>query len=1537
MALYGVDPTDDDQSDFDAQYNVNQARTLPVTSDTATRVGQIYRQAPYIPANVILGLAKAGASPAAVDTVSRLAATQAAKDLNPTKKEKKSWFQRNIADKAKTVTRWAFAGLNFVPEVTQNVASQVFNPNNPAGFDGWFASTSLGTLMLDDERAGSGFFLGGEAAENQAARARRVRGTINGNAWTIGRGAASRLYAPGSKPYAILSGFVDASVNVLADPTLYGGKVLQTQKAARNAIPSLDNSEVLAVARKMGRAEAGLESTEVTMFNQSKFGQWVNTNRRAQRLVRRIGEIAADDTVDVNTRQLRVLEAFDYKMDPALARMFAEAGDETQVKALLGEASAKLAGGRDVLLPSDVRDIKLSRAMNEFLDTATERVPFARSIRNSRWLSQTPKGEVVINGTGLDKAEGVKSYTNYLRGIGYADDTEVFQRFVPKIVQAFSEADPVQGRVLLQNLFDEVFEEAVVAAQGDRGVARKAVNVAREKMAKARQYNIDDAGFPDDGGMMKMLLDEDFEQVLLDAGVSPDKIDDVRLVGPGLLSELADDVQILPDFRQMRRTFSNTFVARALKKKPVEQSAAIVEFVQQEVWKPLTLATGGYIMRNMFDAQVRIAVGGLSGFLRHPFDYLQWVMGRKGFGDILGSEFDTAVAQLTGKWDGTMADFAEAVTFQTYRHLEDTELAKERALTNGNFYQVRRASDPTTHTNGYVDNLGLLAAGRDPLPGIYARLASLPEADRRGALVEFLQSPSGKTTKDRLEKYFRNGLRIDVDGQRLTIPIDPDKVDEAMFQWVDRLVTTRVNTITRGDADLNIVVGSRRVPVMTTTDDGVRTVAPREVVDTNYLPGEPQLGDVVEIDSGEGVVTRIFSEETGDVDPFTGAPLGTRTMVEVQPVYAKDAFEGGLGSPELRQLIDMKGSMTDADGNSLLAEVVKVAGRGQVEDPKLGEKVLGIKNEATDWFFNRLYGTASRKLESSPVFRQFYYREVGDNVDLLAPVEAQRLLDDVGERAAEAGLTLQKYMGGDDIVAKLREQAANAAATADGTVEQLDEYAKMVSLYRTKKLLYNATERNNLEDILRVVVPFGSAWKEVLGTYIGLAIEDPTRIRKAQLVFNGGVNFDPDGDGQGFFYRDPTTGEYSFNFPLSGELTELLTGLETPLQAPVKRLSIGLGVIPSIGPVAQIAASKLIPDTPAFDGIVSVLMPYGRVSGLTITPTWLTRLQQAISANPGATETIYANTYIETMRALAASGEYDLSNPDEQNKLYSDARGKARTIAMLRTLGQFLGPTSPSAEFVIPTDQGDVYGSMLVKEFQRLQSENYDTSVQRFIEIYGDNAMIYLSNKTESQVGGLEATEQFGEWERDNGTLLDQYKRTAGFMAPGGDDFSFEVWSRQMRAGKRRRLTDREVLESAQDRMAAAQYRELRNKLPANPSDAQKAWLRNWRVELNRRYPGFPVNAEFNPGEFPNTILELEQLVQEPSLQDNDVARATAEYLDARKKAFERAAGLGLKTLDSQKATPLREWLADYGRYLSSTTPEFARLWDRVLSGEVEQ
>jgi hypothetical protein len=1557
---YGVLPEKADEEvildQLTAKNNVRQQSAATATPQLAARVGEIYRANPWMKPGEILALAKAGASDQLVNAASTQSGKQLPTRLEPNPPRNKGWFERTFYDPLKAAARYSFATLNLAPELVQNVSSQLLNKDNPEGFDGWFKSTSLGTMLAASKgeidpatgqpiSAGEGFFLGGTAFEKQAERARRVRGSINGNAWTLGRGAADVFFAPGTKSYSILSGFVDASVAIFADPTLYGGKALAAARAGKAAIPALQSADEIAAFAKVAqageRSAAGLSQAETVAWNGSKFRNWFETNGKAQRLTSVLVE--KDDAYDIFSN------VFKGKIDIASANRLAKAKTSDEILAIVGEQANRMDAELSGIFPTDIREIVKAR----------ERIPGYNNFRNSELLTKMPD-MVIRTGSSADSVKAVNSYGNYLKSIGLDLTDGEGKAFMQEAMDVF--ADPnASGAGRVNELFEKVVKKTVseemqagigglVKADADSIADELFKRVAKVK-DEMRLYLIGEAGNLDDFGVMQSLIDSGL--LVLGDDINPATIANLRLAGPGSLAELADKIQVLPDIRAVRRLTANPFVRRAISKKakfadapseaallrgvPIDEAPrelirgggesraaiAIADYLQNEIWKPLALMTGGYIFRNMFDAQIRMAAVGKTGFFNHPIRYMQMVFGKglpeKFLGRALGDEDYSAIV---GKWDEYTSTFEESLSFGLRRNIDDPSDVYQRGIRNGTMIAVEKVRNKPQYLKGLYEELRRLS-----LDQINNAVAKGIGTDEMVTWLRNQDDPKAVEALDRLKRYLEGGLEaMDVGtGRMQTVRVSNGNVtDEILSRWIDKLGNPRIQATTGGDETIRFAVAHRRLPLAAS-----ETIDPRNLKDTDFVAGTLRRGIGSEVTLGiengkeiRGVVTAVNSD----------------TSWTVRRLSDNDVWDTAVGQKELRDYI---ASVYDTPGNTLPRWTKYSQEIGTVEAPGVTAKqqeTLRLWNRGVNFFFDNAYGNLSRKFERSPVYRQFYYEQFVENADLLTREQATLFKNSIAGRAKSLDTTPEVMLGGkkqyDTLIKKLD------SANGTGTVKQLEDYAGLRALDSTKETLFNATERNNLEDILRIIVPFGPAWREIITTYSKFLYEDPTKIRRAQLVYNGATNFDPDADGQGFFYKDPITGQNTFNIPFSGDLAKLLTGVNAPLQAPVKGLSMGLQVIPAIGPVAQMAASELIPDTPSTDAIVEILLPYGRKTPGTLVPGWATKAYSAFRDNPGKTESIYANTYTETVRALSSSGEYELNDPAEKEQLLNDAKWRARVLTGFRALSQFLGPTAGTPEAIIGTDQGDIYASYLLKAFQDLQTENYDTAVKRFLEIYGDDALLYVSSKTQAVQPGIAATEQFGDWERKNGSLIEAFPLTSAYFAPGGDDFSFSVWDRQIRTGTRKRLTAAEMIDLAQFRVGNAIYRDLKRQAGKYPPTEVKDWLRRQRQKISEQLPGFPAQPVFTIGEFDRSIEEMKRAVDDSRLADNEIAGAAKEYLGYRDKAIAQYVAAGGKEggfATSKSATELRQWLFNIGTALSEAVPDFQRVWDRELASEVDE
>jgi hypothetical protein len=353
------------------------------------------------------------------------------------------------------------------------------------------------------------------------------------------------------------------------------------------------------------------------------------------------------------------------------------------------------------------------------------------------------------------------------------------------------------------------------------------------------------------------------------------------------------------------------------------------------------------------------------------------------------------------------------------------------------------------------------------------------------------------------------------------------------------------------------------------------------------------------------------------------------------------------------------------------------------------------------------------------------------------------------------------------------------------------------------------------------------------------------------------------------------------------------------------------------------------------------LLPYGRkgIGAVAPLPPYATKLAAAFTANEDDLTGIYANTYIETLRALSATGDYDMSSKDEILQLQKDAKFKARILTGFRAISQFAGPTAGTTEFKIGTEAGDQFVSALIKEFYDMQADpaiGYDKALPQFLAKYGDEVALYVASKSRSTVEGLEATSEFREWESKNKDLIAVYPEVARYLAPTGSEFNFAVYDRQLRAGERVKLTDNQIIELAQIRIGSANFRHAREMVGPYPDANAKDMLKQYRTYLSKKYPGFPAVAEFQVGKYYNDIIDLKQLVFDKRVQPDGTVDSIKQYLSAREQAI-AASGVSEQGFRSAKsAEGLRDQLASIGLALSQREPNFARIYDRLLASEVE-
>jgi hypothetical protein len=1654
--------------------------TPSLTLEQVAKLQEIKTRAGWIAPQHQVALAKGNATTQAIDAVATMTAKQMI-DMQGSQEEEGNWFAENVFNPVKATARWGFAGLNFVPEFVQGGLAQWGKPGDTMFQDGWFAQTSIGSMLkasqgkIIDPRTGQrvdngeGWFTAEGVLDYQGKKAREYRGTINGSAWTVGRAAANLVFKEKSLPYNILSGVLDAAVTLKMDPT---GPVTKGIKAATKGgltvkgvdviqsskVPLLSASE-LAPLRAALESESGLvKGLGEISLDGTKWDTFTRTNSRMRRLIDRVAE-------ETSARVIAE-DIFDHKLPNEVVAALADASDPEDVRKILASGWGIGKGA----LPDDIRLIQGNFLTSRIGELVVQRMPLIDGVRKSRYFTKMADAKIVVSGDVNDNRNAIKTIISYLRTAGV--DQETIDTIADSAIRSFT---PNASDVARKKTMD-MFHSTMKAVMKQDGITDEAIEElyarTNDGVETIRRYMQNRFGESFDGQYSSYLLnknrdflpEEEIETLLSELGVTNPK--GLAIVSPTELVEMLDRVQVLPSLRDVRRiTRSKLFrevlsdkelfgklpitakrqkrlvtvikdqkefdrlgaeVARlrkipskttdvkneiedllrqqaALKVKEYrrivtpQQNAAvnILDYMQNQLWKPLALATGGYVVRNSLDAQVRMAFSELPSVFTHPFEYMNLVLGtskRMSLKLENLAKVGTTVDPKTLSKLGSQIDELKAITSPTPRQIERLkklerkfkelmslgdqaidealqDLADELSFRRGRQGLGGVEIDDHMERTGSFEN-----ASRGEVNGLERHTDAVSQNGyrtfndpfRKVAVQTFVEyGGDSQTAREQAARRIVNIIRKNKKLQNevddlhqygfyivnpetgaisKTPPIDIRALSEedqiaAYYQYAMRISVENGQLLTGGLSEIQFMYAFNRVPKY--VDGKIVPRIERTISELTLAEGDQfRVGAIVQLEGDEiGVITKI-SDDLGDVliDPLDGSIVDF-SRATIQPVEAVDAFGRGEGSAAARRIIKNQPLYDEATKVGLPPVLKRELMESASSDQSKLASFQDSYDKSVDWFFNSVVNTITTKLERNPVFRQYYYEEVGKLIDRLDPAEAKKFLDSVEKKAKALNISPEEYLGDKEI---LRKMEASTETAGDVTIEELDDYAKYVAVNNMKELLYDASSRSNLQDALRIIMPFAPAWKEVLGTYAGFLKKNPIgSARSFQRVYTGIANADPDNDGRGFFYHDPTTNELMFTFPGSGTLAKALTGLDATLEAPVSRLSQGIQVIPALGPVGQIAASKILQNTPDTNFLNELFLPYGSkgITALSPLPGYLEKFSSAIIANEDDLNSIFANTYIETLRALSASGDYDLDSREDVKQLESDAKFKARILTAFRAFSQFAGPSAGTTEFKVETKQGDVFVSSLVKEFYDMQADpqiGYDKALPLFLETYGDEMALYVSSKSRANAEGLEATEEFGRWADDNEQLIEDYPEVARYFAPAGSDFSFTVYDRQLKAGERVKLTDDQLIELAQQRIGSAKFRQAREQVGPYPSASAKDLLKRYRTFLSKKYPGFPEFAEFEVGKFYNDVVDLKKIVRDDRVADTGMGKAVTEYLLARDQAIAASGSTEQGFRQAKSAARLRDGLAALGLALSKQEPNFARIFDRLLASEVE-
>ena len=455
---------------------------------------------------------------------------------------------------------------------------------------------------------GDGFFVDPDSAVARERRRREAeRGKVGRHNITLGRFLANQVTEPDTQPFRVLSGVVDAGVQ-LADPTAWAATKLGEVRLARDLFSPEATDEAVGLIAGLRH---GIDGPRVS--------SWLNSDKG----------IDAINALTNEPSAARIWIAMNRQVDPRVAAKFAKASTPEETRSILESIL-----GTTIRKRSEIEATVSNLTQDPFLSTINRLNPRTSQSRMLRWM---PTAQ-------LDTTDPRQFATQLERHMINAKVPEPVQ------LEILDEIAHSTGR-------NGLYTAATKAMKHEAGIlASYGVNPDQASRLTRLFQNTFDAE-------LQGLVDEVGEDVPVWTKMLMNG-EEVEVPGPHLPLEHINRYIPLPDARAIRRLTSNKalrFLTTNTAPETFGQSRfpiALMDFVTQDIWKSGTLLGRfpAWVSRVVGESQIRMAAGGLDSMFRHPIDYFGYALGRKATltpsGDTIEDieQFQRSLSASHGGW-----------------------------------------------------------------------------------------------------------------------------------------------------------------------------------------------------------------------------------------------------------------------------------------------------------------------------------------------------------------------------------------------------------------------------------------------------------------------------------------------------------------------------------------------------------------------------------------------------------------------------------------------------------------------------------------------------------------------------------------------------------------------------------------------------------------------------------------------------------------------------------------------------------------------
>ena len=999
------------------------------------------------------------------------------------------------------------------------------------------------------------------------------------------------------------------------------------------------------------------------------------------------------------------------------------------------------------------------------------------------------------------------------------------------------------------------------------------------------------------------------------------KLDGVEnLMDPLVVTQLADEI-FLPNPTKLLRAAKaldddlGRIGTKLLASDNVDSVRRFMDWYYGSLFKPLVLLRPAWTVRVIAEEQLRMVTSGVTNVISHPGELIARMIGKpkESSKNLIGSFEDNA--QFI---DGTLNGMNPG--------------AIRRGTSTGEWTTISKHENSKAWGENAFRNF--MQHKFDPLSRRLAQIQLEPSAAKRtrelNKLIKEVQ-----TTGNSLNKHIRKvtGAKGHAfNGAGLSSKPGAAKAEEFVYY-----VNAAVAQVTGGIVETGAAKGSKY---------GKMRKA-KNWIDEN----------------GKEDLLKALGDETMSADELVG----------LEKIDMKKYWGGDLSPQEYDSISTQLMKNQENLKKSFIKKYKKLLPENVRGELKTGAaKRTGWLDDFTDDMFKLLMTVPTKNLSRAPTFKYHYWDKVGDFAQHANKTTLNKMIKQAKEAGLETGTRHEKK-----ILKKL--ESYKGVDGGINKVEIVDKMASSHALTETKKLLYDVTTRSRIGNATRGIFPFGEAYVEIFTTWARLIRTEQLRpLRRAQQVVQAARKpnpvFDEEGQ-QGFFYKDPNTGEELFGYPGEGlankwmfkDLNEGGVGVNLPVFA--SSLNIAGNLIPGFGPTVTVPMALINqkfnllrpgkweetllfgdfapPRTGSATEILGSLAP---------TPSWAKKLGTAFGIGGDESKRLFSNTMIDVYKAMLYAGIADDSTPEGASAAMELAGDYARNIFLIRAASQFIGPSGAvSPKYEISDKTGNVFLFETLAEEYRLiknSSPNDYEAMKTFTDRFGFNPIALTTSRTDT-IKKRPVTEDGARWARNNKELVDKYDLTYAYLIDDTDsEFRYELYWQQLIDKDRVPRTPEQWQQAKNILLGNMEYEEFirKNGLLTRGDRVSNQAKLNKKAELVGKYPGYGRSIDYSmqKPEMDDLIDELYTWFDpvtyqlERDLVTNPAAQALVEYAKTRDSIIATTKRLDPTYTDTSfrrasKLAPFRNLLRDKLKAILVRYPEFAPMAREIFERELRE